>query len=101
MKRILLVVLAAFILLPAVAKNEKTVTFKVPLHCQGCINRIYKTIAYEKGVKDLQCSIENHTVQVTFDSTKTDVPTLLKAFECSHQQATVCPSSATMQGNTK
>lgn len=60
--------------------NKQVVTFYVQLHCQGCIDKVYKTIAYERGVKDLKCDLQNQTVQVTYDANKTDVPALQKAF---------------------
>jgi copper chaperone CopZ len=48
-----------------------------------------KNIAYEKGVKDLQFDLKNKTVTLTFDTRKTDLPTLLKAFEKLGKPATV------------
>ena len=48
-----------------------------------------KNIAFEKGVKDLVCDLKTKTVTVTFDAAKTDVPTLLKAFEKIGKPATV------------
>lgn len=61
--------------------NKQKVTFYVHLHCDGCVQKVMKNIAYEKGVKDLECSIEKQTVVVTYDANKTDVATLQKAFE--------------------
>ena len=76
----------------AFAKSEKqTVTFYVDLHCQGCIDKIYKNIAYEKGVKDLKCDMETKTVEVTFDPAKTDIPTLQKAFAAINKPASLTP----------
>ena len=65
------------------AKNDyrETVVLSCDLHCQGCCDKIMKNIAYEKGVKDLQFDLKNKTVTLTFDTRKTDLPTLLKAFE--------------------
>ena len=65
------------------AKNnyKETVVLSCELHCQGCCDKIMKNIAYEKGVKDLQFDLKNKTVTLTFDTRKTDLPTLLKAFE--------------------
>lgn len=65
------------------AKNDyrETVVLSCNLHCQGCCDKIMKNIAYEKGVKDLQFDLKNKTVTLTFDKRKTDLPTLLKAFE--------------------
>ena len=65
------------------AKNDyrETVVLSCDLHCQGCCDKIMKNIAYEKGVKDLQFDLKNKTVTLTFDTRKTDLHTLLKAFE--------------------
>lgn len=65
------------------AKNnyKETVVLSCELHCQGCCDKIMKNIAYEKGVKDLQFDLKHKTVTLTFDTRKTDLPTLLKAFE--------------------
>ena len=80
MKRIVIILLA---LLPmmAFAANKQKVVLSCELHCQGCCDKIMKNIAFEKGVKDLVCDLESKTVTVTFDADKTDVSTLLKAFE--------------------
>ena len=80
MKRIVIILLA---LLPmmAFAANKQKVVLSCELHCQGCCDKIMKNIAFEKGVKDLVCDLESKTVTVTYDADKTDVSTLLKAFE--------------------
>jgi len=91
MKRILIIMLA---LLPMVgmyaAKPDKqVVVLSCDLHCQGCCDKIMKNIAFEKGVKDIACDLKGKTVTVTFDANKTDIPTLLKAFEKINKPATV------------
>ena len=63
------------------AVNKQKVVLSCDLHCQGCCDKIMKNIAFEKGVKDLVCDLKSKTVTVTYDADKTDVPTLLKAFE--------------------
>ena len=65
----------------AAKANKQVVVLSCDLHCQGCCDKIMKNIAFEKGVKDLVCDLKTKTVTVTFDAAKTDVPTLLKAFE--------------------
>ena len=99
MKRYLAISIALFGLIafstPAFATADKqVVTFSVDLHCQGCIDKIYKTIAYEKGVKDLKCDLDTKTVVVTYDANKTDVATLQAAFAAINKPATVLPASA-------
>ena len=83
MKRLLIILLA---LMPMVAvlaakQDKQVVVLSCDIHCQGCCDKIMKNIAYEKGVKDIVCDLKTKTVTVTYDANKTDVPTLLKAFE--------------------
>ena len=93
MKKYLLLfvcILYSVLCTPLFAKaNKQTVVLSCDIHCQGCCDKIMKNIAYEKGVKDLQCDLKTKTVAVTYDANKTDVPTLLKAFEKIHKPATV------------
>ena len=69
------------------SNNRQTVVLSCDLHCQGCCDKIMKNIAFEKGVKDLVCDLDTKTVTLTYDTTKTDIPTLLKAFEKIHKPA--------------
>ena len=83
MRRILIILMA---LLPMVAvfaakQDKQVVVLSCELHCQGCCDKIMKNIAFEKGVKDIVCDLKTKTVTVTYDANKTDIPTLLKAFE--------------------
>ena len=71
------------------SNNRQTVVLSCDLHCQGCCDKIMKNIAFEKGVKDLVCGLDSKTVTLTYDTTKTDLPTLLKAFEKIHKPAKV------------
>lgn len=65
------------------AKQQKrqVVLLSCDLHCQGCCDKIMKNIAFEKGVKDIVCNLSARTVTVTFDPRKTDLETLLRAFD--------------------
>ena len=63
------------------AVNKQKVVLSCDLHCQGCCDKIMKNIAFEKGVTDLVGAMKGKTVTVTYDADKTDIPTLLKAFE--------------------
>ena len=89
-----------FALLPFAAlyakTDKQTVVLSCDLHCQGCCDKVMNNIAWEKGVKDLQCDLKTKTVTVTYDANKTDVPTLLQAFDKIGKPATVqTPSEAT------
>lgn len=62
------------------AKKEiKTVVFSAHLHCKNCVKKVEENIAYEKGVEDLKVSLENQTITVTYDASKTSVEKLAAA----------------------
>ena len=83
MKRLLIFLLALLPMVAVVAakQDKQVVVLSCDLHCQGCCDKVMKNIAYEKGVKDIVCDLKKKTVTVTYDANKTDIPTLLKAFE--------------------
>ena len=62
-------------------KNEKTVTFKVSMDCQSCVNKIESNIPYEKGVKDLKVSLDNKECVLTYRTDKTNTENLIEAFK--------------------
>ena len=63
-------------------KKKETVTFYIEaMHCNKCVNKIEKNIAFEKGVTDLKCDLDTHTAEVTFKSAKTNQGNLEKAFD--------------------
>lgn len=93
MKKYLLLfvcILCSALCAPLSAKqNKQVVVLSCNIHCQGCIDKIMKNIAFEKGVKDIACDLDTKTVTVTYDANKTDVPALLEAFKKINKPATV------------
>ena len=73
----------------AAKADKQVVVLSCDLHCQGCCDKIMKNIAFEKGIKDIICDLKAKTVTVTYDANKTNIPTLLKAFEKIGKPATV------------
>lgn len=59
----------------------KDVTFSVYLHCENCVKKVQENIAFEKGVKGLEVSLENQTVAVKYDDAKTSEDVLKAAIE--------------------
>lgn len=53
-------------------KKTKTVVFSVNMHCHNCVKKINENISFEKGVKDMEVSLDEKTVTVTYDPSKTD-----------------------------
>ncbi|MBQ8838652.1 MAG: heavy-metal-associated domain-containing protein [Bacteroidales bacterium] len=67
---------------PSRKKGEtKEVTFHVHLHCNNCVKKVQDNIGFEKGVKDLEVSLEEQTVRVKFDASKTSESVLKAAIE--------------------
>ena len=64
-----------------VKKEKKTVTYKVSMHCKNCVAKITDNVSFLKGVEDLKVSLDEKTVTVTYDPSKTDEDTLQKAIE--------------------
>lgn len=89
---VLIVALMPFIGIYAAKADRQTVVLSCDLHCQGCCDKIMKNIAFERGVKDIICDLKSKTVTVTFDAAKTDLETLLKAFERIKKPAAVLDS---------
>lgn len=82
MKRIILALVAIITVSAfALAKTEsEKVTFKVNMHCAACQQKIEKNIAFEKGVKDMKVNLEDKTVCVTYDASKTNAEKLKAGF---------------------
>ena len=57
----------------------KEVTFKVHLHCAGCVKKVQENLSYEKGVKGLHVCMESQVIALKYDASKTDEETLKKA----------------------
>lgn len=75
----------------ASGKDIKTVvlTTTPPMHCESCENRIKEGLRFVKGVKDVQTSVPEQKVAVTYDADKTSVEKLQKALEKAGYQSRV------------
>jgi periplasmic mercuric ion binding protein len=85
-KIVLFAVVALFIVfnfnaLYASDKKSKSVVFEVDMDCQSCVNKIKNNISYEKGVMDLNVSLENKEVKIEFRTDKTSEGKLIEAFK--------------------
>lgn len=103
-KNILLVLLAMFVTITnvAIGQNKKettkqSVVFNVAMDCHSCQQKIEKNIAFEKGVKAMDVSLEKQTVAITYDTKKTDVAKLQQAFKKIGYEAVLIDKSPTKQ----
>ena len=63
-------------------KKEIQVTFSIPdVDCQHCVNKIESKMPYEKGVKDMKVSLDNKTIWISYEDSKTNKENLAKALE--------------------
>ena len=62
-------------------KELKEVTFSVSMHCEKCVGKITENISFEKGVKDLKVSLDERTVRIKYDASKTSEEKLKSAIE--------------------
>ena len=83
MKRVLLpicLLALACIFISSTDKPERRkVTYSSNVDCESCEKKVMNTIAFEKGVKDITVDVENETVAIVFDESKTDTLKLAKA----------------------
>jgi copper chaperone CopZ len=85
-KIILAVAIVAMFSFNADAQNTKKkqanvaeVTFVSSIDCAGCVKKVEGNIPYEKGVKDLKVNLDNQTIYIKYDPTKTDKEKLAAA----------------------
>ena len=62
------------------AKSD-TVKYWVSMDCDGCVAKVEKNIAFEKGVKDLIVDLKTKTVVVAYKPKKTDPKKIEKAIK--------------------
>lgn len=86
MKTLIKIALSACLFLGtnvAFAQNKNaadSVVISANIHCQNCVNRIEKSIPFEKGIKKVDTNIDQKRVVVYYDPQKTDPAKILKAF---------------------
>ena len=91
MKKIVLLVFAVFLAVLANAQTKKEVVFSTEpeIHCESCVNKIKNNIRFEKGVKAINPDLNTKLVTIQYDSEKTNVEKLQKAFKKIGYEATV------------
>ena len=82
MKKVL--VLGAMMLTAVVgmAKDIKTVvvTTQPQMHCESCEKKIQGNLRFEKGVKQIECHIDEQRVIITYDAEKTNADNIIQSF---------------------
>ena len=76
------------------AEKQVVVLFINSMECANCQAKVEKTLAYEKGIKDLQFDLQKRQVTVTFDNEKTSVENIQNALVKNNKYASevIAPS---------
>ena len=66
----------------SMAKDIKTVvvTTQPQMHCSGCEDKIKGNLRFEKGVTQIECSIDEQRVTITYDADKTSSEKIIQSF---------------------
>jgi copper chaperone CopZ len=82
MKKVLILSTMMLTAIVAIAKDIKTVvvTTQPQMHCSGCEDKIKGNLRFEKGVKQIECSIEEQRVTITYDADKTSSEKIIQSF---------------------
>ena len=82
MKKLILLTFALFLAVLTQAQTKKEVVFTTEpeIECENCVKRIKDNLRFEKGVKAINPDLKTKLVTVQYDSEKTDVEKLIKAF---------------------
>jgi len=75
----LLILAGAYCEAKVVKPLIKKVIYCTDLDCENCAKKISENVSFEKGVKDLSVDVPTKTVEIRFDSNKTDTLLLKKA----------------------
>lgn len=91
MKKLFLLTFALFlaVLVQAQTKKEVVFTTEPEIHCESCVKKIKDNLRFEKGVKAINPDLNTKLVTVQYDSEKTDIDKLIKAFARIKYKATV------------
>ena len=83
MKRTVLVCAMMLTAMVGLAKDIKTVvvTTQPVMHCESCEDKIKGNLRFEKGVKQIECNIDEQRVTITYDADKTKPETIIQSFE--------------------
>lgn len=80
-KALAIFVIALMSITAAMAKDFRTVVFKVEqMECGNCERKVKNNIRFEKGVKEFTTDLGKRTVTVVFDADKTNVEKLKAGF---------------------
>lgn len=78
-----LAVASIFCSMSAKSDNDTIVAFRISpaMHCANCEKKIKSNLRFEKGVTGITANAPDSIVSIKFDSQKTDIEKISKAFK--------------------
>lgn len=106
MKKVILSATMMLMCIAATAKDIKTmvVTPSPKMVCENCENKIKGNLRFEKGVKNIETSLDAQTITITYDGDKTSEEKLSQALNKIGYTAAAgacCKGEAATQGCCK
>lgn len=102
MKKSILTLMLLMVTMIAMAgdKNTKKVVFTTTpvMHCENCENKIKNNLRFVKGVTDIETSVPDQAVTVTYNPDKTSVEKIQKGFKKIGYEAKVVEGKAAKAG---
>ena len=75
--------------------NIQEVTFVTTIDCKNCVKKVEANLPYEKGIKDMKVNLDDRTVWIKYDATKTDKEKLAAAIvKLGYEAEEVIPEEA-------
>ena len=76
--------------------NLEEVTFVTSIDCRNCVKKVEAKLPYEKGIKDIKVNLDDRTVWIKYDATKTDKEKLAAAIvKLGYEAEEVTPEAET------
>ena len=75
--------------------NIQEVTFVTSIDCKNCVKKVEANLPYEKGIKDMKVNLDDKTVWIKYDASKTDKEKLAAAIvKLGYEAEEVTPEEA-------
>ena len=79
MRKMILSIAMVLMALTAAAEKQTVTLYIHDMECNGCKAKVEKTLAFERGVQDLEFNLEKRQVTIVFNDKKTTIEKLQQA----------------------
>ena len=79
MRKMILSIAMVLMALTAAAEKQTVTLYVHDMECNSCKAKVEKTLAFERGVQDLEFNLEKRQVTITYNDEKTTVEKLQQA----------------------